>query len=113
MRAKSNKKEIQFSERVSVGIISFMAAALRALFFGLVTLLFGPPITVASTRFFVMCSLVFSFVAAVAGAVVGANKAANLFGIIWDTTNASENQTVVFLGVIILVCSVAIYFTVS
>ena len=111
MRASPSQKEIQYSERVSVGIVAFVASAFTASIFGLITLLFGPPITIATIKFFVIVGLVISLVAAVVSATVGANKSAYLFGFIWGTTEATEKQMTVFLGVIILVCCVAIYFT--
>ena len=102
------RRDITLSERLAVALVSFIAAGLTVAFLGSVALFSDPMLTVEYAKTVSLWGVIISLGAGVAGFSLGGERAAHWFGIVWGTQEATEKQLVLYLGLIILVCSVIV-----
>jgi hypothetical protein len=103
------QRDIPLSERISVALVSFIAAGLTAAFFGSLAFFGGAIVTIEYAKTASFWGVIISLGAGVAGFFLGGERAAHWFGILWGTQEATEKQLGLALGFIILVCGVIVF----
>ncbi len=105
------RRDVTLSERLAVALVSFVAAGLTVAFFGSLAFFSGAILTVEYAKTVSLWGVIVSLGAGVAGFLVGGERAAHWFGIVWGTgtQEATEKQLALYLGFIILVCGAVIF----
>ena len=103
------QRDITLSERLAVALVSFVAAALTAAFFGSAAFFAGAIVTIEYAKTVSFWGVIASLGAGVAGFFLGGERAAHWFGILWGTQETTEKQLGLALGFIILVCGVIVF----
>ncbi len=103
------QRQIALGERLAVALVSFLAAVLTIAFLGSIAFFAGAITTIEYAKTIALWSIVTCMGAGLAGFLLGGERAAYWFGVLWGTQAPTEKQLVLVLGFVVLVCGVIVY----
>ena len=109
MRPTVQRENITLGERLAVALLSVIAAGFTVAFIWSVAFLAGAIVTTDYAKTTIFWGVVATLGAGVAGFILGGERAARWFGILWGTQEATEKQLGLALGFIILVCGILVF----
>ncbi len=103
--------KITLGERLAVALVSIIAAGFTVALMWSLVFFRGAMWTAEYAKATLFWGVIASLGAGVAGFLLGGERAAHWFGILWGTQGATEKQLLLALGFIILLCGVIVLVT--
>lgn len=95
-------------ERSVIAVLSFFAAVVTIIGLAAIIVAYAD-ISIVLSYGFVTAASIFVVAAPIAGFVLGPERAAQWWGVIWGTERRSRWQTVFIFSIIAIVCLIGIY----